>query len=69
MVGLGEKLGTNKQIDKPSSWGLGRGPFSWEQWLCSSLLVTSRKVAIRGLREIRTIKDHMRTERGKCMAC
>jgi hypothetical protein len=44
-------------------------PFSWEQWLCPSLLTTLRKIAIRGPREIRMVEGHMRTERGKHVAC
>jgi hypothetical protein len=29
----------------------------------------SRKVAINGPREIRMVKDHTRTEHGKCVTC
>jgi hypothetical protein len=36
-------------------------PFSQEQWLCPSLLTTSRKVAICGPYEIRMVEDHMQT--------
>jgi hypothetical protein len=44
-------------------------PFSQVHWLCPSLLMASRKVAIRGLREIRMVEDRTRTERGKHVAC
>jgi hypothetical protein len=40
-------------------------PFSQEQWPCSTLLMTLWRVAICGLREIRMILDHTRTEHGK----
>jgi hypothetical protein len=43
--------------------------FSQEQWLCPSLLVTLRKVAICGRREICMVEGHMWTERGKHVAC
>jgi hypothetical protein len=33
-------------------------PFSQEQWLCPSLLMTVRKVAICGQREIRMVLGH-----------
>jgi hypothetical protein len=46
-----------------------RSPFSQEQWLCPSLLMTMRKVAICGLHEICMVLDHTRTERGKRVAC
>jgi hypothetical protein len=44
-------------------------PFSQEQWLCPSLLMTSRKVAMHWPHEIRMVWDHMRTERGMCVVC
>jgi hypothetical protein len=46
-----------------------RSPFSWEQWPCSTLLMTTWKVAIRGPREVRMVDGHTRTERGKHVAC
>jgi hypothetical protein len=46
-----------------------RSPFSQEQWPCSTLLMTSRRVAICGPREIRMVLDHTWTERGKCVVC
>jgi hypothetical protein len=44
-------------------------PFSREQWPGSALLMTSRRVAICGSREIRMVLDHTRTEREKCVTC
>ncbi len=44
-------------------------PFSQEQWSCSTLLMTTRKVAICGPHEIRMVEGHMQTERGKRVAC
>jgi hypothetical protein len=44
-------------------------PFSQEQWPCSTLLMTLWRVAICGLREIRMILDHTRTEHGKLVVC
>jgi hypothetical protein len=43
--------------------------FSREQWLCPPLLLTSWKVAMHWLCEIRMIWDHTRTKRGMCVAC
>jgi hypothetical protein len=65
----GEKLGTDPRIGQPACCGLCREPFSREQWLCSTLLMTTWKVAICGPHEIRMVLDHMQTERGKCVAC
>jgi hypothetical protein len=65
MAGSEEKLGMDPWIDQPSGCGLCREPFSQEQWLCPSLLMTVQKVTICGPREIRMIWDHTRTERGK----
>jgi hypothetical protein len=44
-------------------------PFYQEQWLCPSLLITSRKIAICGPREICMVDGHTWTKRGKRMAC
>jgi hypothetical protein len=44
-------------------------PSSQGQWTRSNLLMTVSKVAICGPREIRMVLDHMRTERGKRVAC
>jgi hypothetical protein len=44
-------------------------PFSREQWPCSTLLMTMRKVAICGPCEIRMVEGHTWTERGKRVAC
>jgi hypothetical protein len=44
-------------------------PFSQEQWLCPSLLMTSRKVARRWPREIRMVWDHTQIEHGMRVAC
>jgi hypothetical protein len=43
--------------------------FSREQWLCTSLLTTSWKVAIRGPREICMVEGHTWIEHGKCVTC
>jgi hypothetical protein len=43
-------------------------PSSLEQLICSNLLTTTWKVAIRGPREICMVKGHTRTERGKRVA-
>jgi hypothetical protein len=37
--------------------GVG-GTFSREQWICPTLLTTSRKVTIHGPREIRMVEGH-----------
>jgi hypothetical protein len=42
-------------------------PFSWGQWIYSTLLTTMRKIAMHGLREIRMVEGHTRTERGMCV--
>jgi hypothetical protein len=44
-------------------------PFSREQWDLSKSVGISQKVAICGPREIHMVLDHMRTERGKRVAC
>jgi hypothetical protein len=44
MVGSGEKLGMNPRITQPG-WGLCREPFFSEAVVCSTLLMTSQKVA------------------------
>jgi hypothetical protein len=44
-------------------------PSSQRQWICSNLLTTTRKVAIRGPREIRMVDGHTWTEREICVAC
>jgi hypothetical protein len=44
-------------------------PFSQEQWLCPSLLTMAQKVDICGLREIRMVLDHTRTEHEKRVTC
>jgi hypothetical protein len=41
------------------------GPFSLEQWPCSTLLTTMQKVAIRGPRQIRMVEGHTQIEQGK----
>jgi hypothetical protein len=46
-----------------------KSPFSREQWLCPSLLMTSWKVVIRGPCEIRIVDGHTRTKHEKHMAC
>jgi hypothetical protein len=43
--------------------------FSQEQCVRPTLLMTSRKVALRGPREIRMVEGHTRTERGKRVSC
>jgi hypothetical protein len=43
--------------------------FSWEQWLCSTLLMTMWKVAICTPCEICMVEGHMWIEHGKCVAC
>jgi hypothetical protein len=45
LVGSGEKLGTDPRIGQPTCCGLYQSPFSREQWPCSTLLATVRKVA------------------------
>jgi hypothetical protein len=64
LVGLWEKLDTDPWIGQPSCYGLCQ-----EQWPCSTLLMTTWKVAIIGPCEIRMVKGYTRTEREKCMAC
>jgi hypothetical protein len=44
-------------------------PSSQGQWICSNLLTTTRKVAIRGPHEIYMVEGHTRIERGKRVAC
>jgi hypothetical protein len=68
MVGLGEKLGTNRGSLSRAGGCVG-SPSSREQWICSNLLMTLQKVAICGPREIRMILYHTRTERGKRVVC
>jgi hypothetical protein len=68
MVGSGEKLGTDPWFTQPAEGCVG-SPSSQEQWIYSNLLMTVRKVTICGLREIRMILDHTRTEREKCVTC
>jgi hypothetical protein len=46
-----------------------RSHFSQEQWLCPSLLMTSRKIAICEPREIRMVEGHTRIEQGKRVTC
>jgi hypothetical protein len=43
--------------------------FSQEQCIRPTLLTTSQKAAIRGPCEIRMVKGHTRTKRGKCVVC
>jgi hypothetical protein len=69
MSSSGEKLGTDPRIGQPSCCGLCQEPFSQEQWLCTSLLTMTRKVAICGPHEIRMVLDHTWTGRGKHVAC
>jgi hypothetical protein len=66
---MGEKLGTDSQIDQSACCGLCREPFFSGQWTRSNLLTTVRNVAICGPREIRMVFDHTQTERGKRVAC
>jgi hypothetical protein len=53
------------------SWAGGcvGSPSSWEQWICSNLLMIVRKLAICGPCEIRIVLNHTRTERGKRVEC
>jgi hypothetical protein len=44
-------------------------PTSWEEWICSNLLMTTWKVVMRWLREKRMVWDHTWTECGMCVAC
>jgi hypothetical protein len=44
-------------------------PSSQEQWIYTNLLMTSWKVAMHWLCEIRMVWDHTRTERGKHVSC
>jgi hypothetical protein len=44
-------------------------PFSREQWLCPSMLMTSWKVAMCWPHEIRIVWKHTRTEHGMRVAC
>jgi hypothetical protein len=44
-------------------------PSSRVQWICSNLLMTGRRVAICGPREIRIVLGHTRTECGKRVPC
>jgi hypothetical protein len=46
-----------------------RSSFSREQWLCPSLLMIVRGVAICEPHEIRMVLDHTRTEHGKHVTC
>jgi hypothetical protein len=48
--------------------GVG-GTFSREQWICPTLLTTSRKVTIHGPREIRMVEGHTQIEHRKYVAC
>jgi hypothetical protein len=63
LVDSGEKLSTNPQIGQPVCYGVCQ-----EQWPWSTLLTTTRKVAICGPCEIRMICYHTRTEHEKCVA-
>jgi hypothetical protein len=49
MTSRREKLGGDPQIDQPMDWGLCWEPFSQEQWIRSTLLMTMRKVFTYGL--------------------
>jgi hypothetical protein len=83
VVGCQQKLGFSPLLqwlaqERSSVWTRGSlsqaegcvgSPSSWEQWICSNLLMTVRKVAIRGPCEIRMVLDHMWTKRGKCVTC
>jgi hypothetical protein len=44
-------------------------PSSQGQWICTILLMTSRKVAMHWLREIRMAWDHTQTEHGMRVVC
>jgi hypothetical protein len=44
-------------------------PFSREQWLCPMMLMTTWKVAIHGLFEIRIMECHTQTERRMHVVC
>jgi hypothetical protein len=63
---MGKKLGTDPQIGQQSCYGSGWKPFFLGQWIYSTLLTTMRKIAMHGLREIRMVEGHTRTERGMC---
>jgi hypothetical protein len=69
LVGSGEKLGMDPRIDQPACCGLCREPFFRERWPCSTLLMTSRRVAICGPHGIRMVLDHTRTECEKRVVC
>jgi hypothetical protein len=59
---------THESINRRAVDYIG-SPFSREQWFCPSLLMTSRKVAMRWSREIRMVWDHTRTERRMSVVC
>jgi hypothetical protein len=59
---------THVSVSRRARDWVGR-PFCHEQWFCPSLLMTTRKIAIRGPCEIRMVEGHMWTERGKCVVC
>jgi hypothetical protein len=44
-------------------------PSSRGQWIYLNMLTATRKVDIRGPREIRMVNGHKRTKHGKRMAC
>jgi hypothetical protein len=83
VVGCQQKLGFPPLLqwlvrERSSVWTRGSlsraggcvgSPSSWEQWICSNLLMTVRKIAIRGPHEIRMVLNHMWTEHGKCVTC
>jgi hypothetical protein len=46
-----------------------RSPSSRGQWICSTLLMTTRKIAIHRPREIRIVDGHTQTEREKRVVC
>jgi hypothetical protein len=69
MVVRGEKLdGDPQTVSRRARAVVGNYFFSRAVTLPNSV-GDSRKVAIRGPREIRMVEDHTRTERGKYVSC
>jgi hypothetical protein len=61
-------VGTRRSVSRPAGDVVGI-PVSREQWDPSKYVGGSRKVAIRGPREICMVEGHTRTECGKCVTC
>jgi hypothetical protein len=66
---VGGKLGGDPQIGQLACWGCTQEPCFSGAVTISNYVSYLRNVAIRGLCEIRMVRDHMRTERGKSVAC